>query len=147
MHDGRLSWAELASLTGAGTATARRRVNRLISSGIVTFRCEIAHSLAGWPIQASLLGQAPAAAVDRISQALTTCPECRFVATVTGTANIYSTFWVRDLGALQRLEARTSSNFPSLTVVDRMVALSTPKQMGHLCDQEGRRIGTVPISP
>ena len=146
-HDGRLSWAELASVTGASAATARRRVNRLISSGIVTFRCEIAHSLAGWPIQASLLAQAPAVDVDSICQALASWPECRFVAAVTGTANIYATFWVRDLGEVQRLEARTSANFPSLTVADRMVALSTPKRMGHLCDHEGRRIGLVPISP
>jgi DNA-binding Lrp family transcriptional regulator len=146
-HDGRLSWAELAALTGASTATARRRVNRLISSGIMTFRCEIAHALAGWPIQASLLAQAPAVDVDRICQALASWPECRFVAAVTGTANIYATFWVRDLGELQRLEARTSGNFPSLDVIDRMVALSTPKRMGHLCDGEGRRVGIVPISP
>jgi DNA-binding Lrp family transcriptional regulator len=146
-RDGRLTWAELSSLTGASTATARRRVSRLISSGIMTFRCEIAHPLAGWPIQASLLAQAPAADVDRICQVLATWPECRFVAAVTGTANIYATFWVRDLGELQRLEAKTSINFPSVTVVDRMVALSTPKRMGHLCDQEGRRVGIVPISP
>lgn len=146
-NDGRLSWAELASLTDASTATARRRVNKLISSGIVTFRCELAHSLAGWPIQASLLAQAPASEVDRVCRVLAAWPECRFLAAVTGTANIYATFWVRDLGELQRLEARTSGNFPALTVVDRMVALNTPKRMGHLCDDEGRRTGTVPISP
>lgn len=147
VHDGRLSWAELAALTGASTATARRRVTRLISSGIVTFRCEIAHSLAGWPIQASLLAQAPGEDLDSICQTLSTWPECRFVAAVTGTANIYATFWVHDLGSVQRLEAETRGTMPSLTVVDRMVALSTPKRMGHLCDLEGRRIGIVPISP
>lgn len=146
-HDGRLSWAELSGLTGTSTATARRRLGRLMSSGIVAFRCEIAHPLAGWPIQASLLAQAPAADLDRICQGLAAWPECRFVAAVTGAANIYSTFWVRDLGELQRLEARTSNSFPSLTVLDRMVALSTPKRMGHLSDSEGRRVGTVPISP
>ncbi|MDQ0756034.1 Lrp/AsnC family transcriptional regulator [Arthrobacter sp. B3I4] len=146
-NDGRLSWAELASLTDASTATVRRRVNKLISSGIVTFRCELAHSLAGWPIQASLLAQTPAADVDRICRVLAAWPECRFLAAVTGTANVYATFWVRDLGELQRLEARTSGHFPSLTVVHRMVALNTPKRMGHLCDDEGRRTGTVPISP
>ena len=145
--DGRLGWAELASLTGASTATARRRVNRLISSGIMTFRCEIAHPLAGWPIQASLLGVAPGQDLDRIGRELAAWPECRFVAAVTGTANLYATFWVRDLGELQRVEARTSAAFPTLGVLDRMVALSTPKRMGHLCDAEGRRIGTVPISP
>lgn len=146
-HDGRLSWAELASLTGASAATARRRVNRLVSSGIMTFRCEIAHPLAGWPIQASLLAQAHGGAVDHIGRELASWPECRFVAAVTGPANIYATFWVRDLGELQRLEARTSTNFPSLNVLDRMVALNTPKRMGHLCDDEGRRTGVVPICP
>lgn len=146
-RDGRLGWAELAGLTGTSTATARRRVNRLISSGIVTFRCEVAHALAGWPVQASLLAHAPAKDVDPLCRALAALTECRFVAAVTGAANIYATFWVQNLGELQRLEASTSIKLPSLTVVDRMVALRTPKRVGHLCDQEGRRIGMVPITP
>lgn len=146
-NDGRLSWVELALAAGTSPATCRRRVNRLIASGIVTFRCEIAHSLAGWPVQASLLGQAPASDLDHICHVLAAWAECRFVAAVTGAANVYATFWVQDLGALQRLEANISSALPTLTILDRMVGLNTPKRMGHLCDLEGRRTGTVPISP
>jgi DNA-binding Lrp family transcriptional regulator len=147
VRNGRLTWIELAQATDCSTATARRRVERLVSSGIVTFRCEIAQSLAGWPIQASLLAKAPAKDVDAICQQLATWPACRLVAAVTGEANVYMTFWVHNLGEIQRLETTLSSRMPTLDVTERMIALNTPKRMGHLCDNEGRHIGVHPIAP
>ncbi|HSU48715.1 MAG TPA: AsnC family transcriptional regulator [Arthrobacter sp.] len=83
VRDGRLSWIELAQDTGSSTATVPRRVNKLVASGIVTFRCEIANSFAGCPIQASLLAQAPAKDLDAICSTLAAWPESRLVAAVT----------------------------------------------------------------
>ena len=68
---------------GSSTATVPRRVNKLVDSGIVTFRCEIANSFAGCPIQASLLAQAPAKDLDAICSTLAAWPESRLVAAVT----------------------------------------------------------------
>ena len=147
VRDGRRSWMELAQETGSSTATVRRRVNKLVASGIVTFRCEIANSFAGWPIQASLLAQAPAKDLDSICRALAGWPESRLVAAVTGPANVYLTLWAQNLGEVQRLESVISSKMPSLAVVDRTITLNMPKRMGHLCDSEGRRVGVQPISP
>jgi DNA-binding Lrp family transcriptional regulator len=147
VRNGRLTWIELALATDCSTATARRRVERLVASGVVTFRCDIARSLAGWPIQASLLAKAPAKDVDFICEQLTSWPACRLVAAVTGDANVYATFWVRNLGEIQRLETALSSRMPTLDVTERMIALDTPKRMGHLCDKDGRHIGVHPIAP
>src|SRR3954453_23509966 len=48
--DGRASYAALAEATGISQPTARRRVERLISSGAVLLRTEVAAPLAGWPV-------------------------------------------------------------------------------------------------
>lgn len=147
VRDGRLSWIDLAKRTGVSTATARRRINRLRSAGIVTFRCDFAGSLAGWPLSISLLAHAPASEVDTICRTLATLPESRVVAAVTGPANIFATLWVHDLGEIQRLEAAIDERLPAMAITDRIVGLHTAKRMGHILDEEGRRTGITPIAP
>lgn len=146
-RDGRLSWMGLAQETGSSTATVRRRLNKLVASGIVTFRCEIANSFADWPIQASLPAQTPAKDLDSICRTLAAWPESRLVAGVTGPTNVYLTLWAQILGEVQRLEALISCKIPSLAVVDRTITLNTPKRMGHRFDVDGRRVGVQHISP
>ena len=147
VRDGRLTWIELARRTGVSTATARRRVTRLSTAGIVAFRCDVADSLAGWPIPVSLTGSARASELDSICRGLAALPECRLVAAVTGRANIFATLWVRTPADAQRLEAAISERVPAMRITDRIVGLHTQKRMGHLLDHEGRRVGVRPISP
>ncbi|WP_148667694.1 MULTISPECIES: hypothetical protein [unclassified Arthrobacter] len=94
-----------------------------------------------------MLAKAPAKDVDFICEQLAAWPACRLVAAVTGEANVYATFWVRNLGEIQRLETALGSRMPTMNVTERMVALDTPKRMGHLCDKDGRHIGVHPIAP
>lgn len=147
VRDGRLGLAELATRTATSPATVRRRLRRLEDSAILTFRCDVASALAGHPVPVSLLGQVPARDIGTIHRAFAALPDCRLVAAVTGTANIFATLWVHDLGDIQRRETALCARLPTLTVTDRIVGLHTAKRMGHLLDEEGRRIGVRPISP
>lgn len=147
VKDGRLSWAELAERTGASTATVRRRLRRLESSGVVTFRCDIAPSLAGRPVPVSLLANAPSGDVDTVHQVLAAHPDCRLAAAVTGPANVFATFWLSDLADLPRLERSLSRRLPALSVTDRIVGLRTVKRMGHLLDEEGRHVEAREFAP
>ncbi|WP_329065748.1 Lrp/AsnC family transcriptional regulator [Amycolatopsis sp. NBC_01480] len=147
VRDGRLAWVELAHRAGVSTATVRRRITRLSTAGVVAFRCDVAHSLAGRPIPVSLLGSAPASGLDSICRGLAALPECRLVAAVTGRANIFATLWVRNPADAQRLEAAISERVPAMSLRDRIVGLRTEKRMGHLLGEEGRRVGVRPISP
>ncbi|MFE2089518.1 hypothetical protein [Streptomyces sp. NPDC059460] len=54
---------------------------------------------------------------------------------------------MHDLGDIQRHETALCARLPTLTVTDRIVGLHTAKRMGHLLDEEKRRIGVQPISP
>jgi DNA-binding Lrp family transcriptional regulator len=147
VHDGRLSWMELADRTGVSTATARRRVSRLRSHGIVTFRCELANALTNWPLSVSLLGSAPAGEADAVCRSLAGMSGCRVASAVTGPANIFATVWVSDISDIQRLEVAITARHPALTITDRIVGLRTTKRMGHLLDEQGRRTGTRAIAP
>ncbi|MGG2464345.1 Lrp/AsnC family transcriptional regulator [Streptomyces sp. RGM 3693] len=147
VRDGRLGLAELAERTATSPATVRRRLRRLTESAVLTFRCDVASALAGRPVPVSLLGQVPARDIGTVHRTLAALPECRLVAAVTGPANIFATLWVHDLGDIQRREIALCARLPTLTVTDRIVGLRTAKRMGHLLDEEGRRIGIQPISP
>ncbi|WP_164259605.1 Lrp/AsnC family transcriptional regulator [Streptomyces sp. SID10853] len=147
VRDGRLGLAELAERTATSPATVRRRLRRLTDSSVLTFRCDIASALAGRPVPVSLLGQVPARDIGTTHRTLAALPECRLVAAVTGPANIFVTLWVHDLGDIQRRETALCARLPTLTVTDRIVGLHTVKRMGHLLDDEGRRVGVQPISP
>ena len=145
--DGRLTWVELAQRTGTSTATVRRRLRRLESSGVVAFRCDVAASLAGRPVPVSFMANVPAADVAAVHRVLAQLPQCRVAAAVTGPANIFATFWAHDLGDVQRLERSVCSQVPSFAVQDRIIGLRTVKRMGHLLDVEGRHAGTQRFCP
>ncbi|MBO1332202.1 Lrp/AsnC family transcriptional regulator [Streptomyces sp. VRA16 Mangrove soil] len=147
VRDGRLGLAALAERSASSPATVRRRLRRLTDSGVLTFRCDMATELAGRPLPVSLLGRAPARDIPTVHRTLAALPECRLVAAVTGTANIFTTLWVHDLGDVQRREAALCARLPTLTVTDRIVGLHTVKRMGHLLDADGRRTGVRPIRP
>lgn len=147
VRDGRLGLAELAERTATSPATVRRRLRRLTDSAVLTFRCDIASALAGHPVPVSLLGQVPARDIGTVHRTFAALPECRLIAAVTGPANIFATLWVHDLGDIQRRETALCARLPTLTVTDRIVGLHTAKRMGHLLDEQGRRIGVQPISP
>ncbi|MGW1005255.1 Lrp/AsnC family transcriptional regulator [Streptomyces sp. NPDC002520] len=147
VRDGRLGLAVLADQADTSPATVRRRLRRLTDCGALAFRCDMASALSGHPVPVSLLGRTPARDIATAHRTLAALPECRLVAAVTGTSNIFATLWVHDLGDIQRREAALCSRLPTLTVTDRIVGLHTVKRMGHLLDEEGRRTGMHPIRP
>ncbi|WP_305127502.1 Lrp/AsnC family transcriptional regulator [Streptomyces longispororuber] len=147
VRDGRLGLAALAEHADSSPATVRRRLRRLDDSGILTLRCDMAAALAGRPVPVSLLGRAPARDTAAVHRTFAALPECRLVAGVTGRANIFATLWVHDLGDIQRRETALCARLPTLTVTDRIVGLHTVKRMGHLLDEDGRRVGLRAIRP
>ncbi|MGY1433900.1 hypothetical protein [Streptomyces reniochalinae] len=95
----------------------------------------------------TFLGRAPARDLNAVHRTLAALPECRVVAAVTGPDNVLATLWLPGVGDIQRRETALCARLPSLTVTDRIVGLRTVKRMGHLLDEQGRRLGTRPIRP
>jgi DNA-binding Lrp family transcriptional regulator len=143
--DGRASYAALAQVAGISQPTARRRVDRLISSGAVLLRTDVAAPLAGLPVMVVLSADAPAARLDDAAARLGRLRQVRLSATLAGTPSLLVIAWLASLDEVHRFEQDLVHRVPEVEVVDRLVVLRSVKRMGHLLDPEGRSTGTVPM--
>ncbi|MEV0742866.1 Lrp/AsnC family transcriptional regulator [Streptomyces sp. NPDC050549] len=144
--DGRASYASMASALGVAEHTVRRRIRELVDAGVLVFRCDFAHELAGWPVTMTFRAQVPAAQLDRVGHELSSMPEVRLCVAVTGEANLFVLAWLRSVADGRALETTLENRFPDLRVVDRAVTLRVFKRMGRLLDDHGRATGFVPIA-
>ncbi len=145
--DGRRSAADLARITGRPPATARRQVSRLLSSDLLSFRCELAQVRSRWPTVCTWLARVPTDDVDRTVRSLATLPELRLCASTAGATNLLFTVWSRSPGELIRLERLLAEKLPSLRLEESAVMLRAPKRMGWILDADGRNTGEVVPSP
>ncbi|RXS87876.1 Lrp/AsnC family transcriptional regulator [Streptomyces sp. TM32] len=145
--DGRRTAAELAALTSTSVSTTRRRLERMVREGLVSFRCEVSDVISGWPVHAYFWARVPAHELDRIAQTLLTLPEIRMCAAITGTDNLLVIVWLRSLGDSQRLETGLAERFPTLTLTERAIVLRMSKRMGWLLDDHGRRTSPISLDP
>ncbi len=141
--DGRASYAALASATGISQPTARRRVDRLLDTGAVLLRTEVAAPLVGLPVMVVLSADAPAGRLDDVAARLGRLRPVRLSATLAGTPSLLVVAWLASLEDVHRFEQELAVAAPDVAVVDRLVVLRAVKRMGHLLDAEGRATGTV----
>lgn len=145
--DGRASYTALAERLGAAPDTIRRRTTRLIATGRLHARCEVARPLSQWPVAALLWAQAPPLELARAARAVTGMREVRLCAAVTGRDNLLVVGWVRSVEDAHRFEARVAERAPGIAITDRAITLWTVKLSGQLLDQRGFRTGSVPLDP
>ncbi|MFG2222738.1 Lrp/AsnC family transcriptional regulator [Streptomyces sp. NPDC048644] len=143
--DGRASYTALADACGTSVDTVRRRTKRLLGSGAVQIRCEIARPLSERPVAAVLWAQVPSDTVEHTARVIAGMRDIRLCAGITGRHNLLVIAWVRSVDDVQRLETRVTGKAPGLVIGDRAVALWPVKLSGHLLDENGYRRGTVPI--
>lgn len=142
-HDGRLSFADLARLTGRRPATVRRQVARLNASGIMRFRCEVSQESSRWPICCTWFCRLDSTHVSDTVQFLRDIPEIRGCFSTTGESNFMFIAWTRSVHDLLRIEKSVTEAEPALRLLDSAVALTTRKRIGWLLDQSGCATGEV----
>ena len=131
--DGRLSYAELAGVTGWSESRVARRVEALRSAGALYFDLEIATELLGHPVSALLwLGVAPAD-IAHVGESLAREPETAFTAVVTGPANLMVAVTCRDTAHLYRFLTDRVGALPVRTL-ETSTVLRRVKQAGSLMD-------------
>ena len=131
--DGRLSYAELAGVTGWSESRVARRVEALRAAGALYFDLEIANELLGYPLSAVLwLGVAPAD-IAQVGESLAREPETAFTAVVTGPANLMVAVPCRDTAHLYRFLTDRVGALPVQTL-ETSTVLRRVKQAGSLMD-------------
>ncbi|MER7498811.1 Lrp/AsnC family transcriptional regulator [Nonomuraea pusilla] len=147
LRDGRASYAELADAAGVSERTAQRRLSRLLASGDLDFRCDLARPHAGWHSSAVLWLRVPDGLLEETGRALLGWPETRTCAALAGARNLLLTVGLHAVSDLHPLVVRLEERFPYATIVDRQVVLRQSKLYGRLLGPSGRCTGVVPIDP
>ncbi|WP_019068127.1 Lrp/AsnC family transcriptional regulator [Streptomyces hokutonensis] len=142
--DGRMSIRALATATGVGLTTVRRRLQSLLASR-VSLRCDLARPLSGWPLSAVYFASVPAQYLEETSRVLSSVREVRSCAITAGPHNLVIDVWLRALADVHTFEAHLSRRLPRLVIDDRSVVLRTVKHMGRLLDRDGCCVGVVPL--
>lgn len=142
-RDGRATAADLARATGRNPASVRRQLSRLLGSGILAFRCEVAQEASRWPLHCTWLARVPAAEQDRTAEAIATLPELRLCVTTTGNTNMMVSVWTRSQTDLMRVERLLNEKLPWFAIEESVINLRTLKRMGWMLDEAGRATGEV----
>jgi DNA-binding Lrp family transcriptional regulator len=145
--DGRTPYQELASMAGISDRTVQRRLSRLVTTGDVDFRCDLARPNAGWPAAAVLWLQVPDDLLDKTGTDLLDWPETRTCAAVAGPSNMLLTVGLHAVSDLHSLVSRISERFPYARVVDRQLVMRQSKLYGRILDPSGRWTSVVPVNP
>ncbi|GAA4499359.1 AsnC family transcriptional regulator [Actinoallomurus oryzae] len=144
-RDGRASYEELATATGASPSTVRRRLYRLLDSGALTLRCEVSRSFSGRPVSATLWIDVPHHALADAAAHLAGLPQTRMCAAVVGHSDLALTVWLRSVEELQPLEMEIAAAVPNLVVAERTLTLRHVKLMGRVLRDDGRAARAVPL--
>ncbi|MFD7020925.1 Lrp/AsnC family transcriptional regulator [Streptomyces sp. NPDC059161] len=116
-EDARISLTDLSRRLGFSVATAGRRVSSLLERQIVQLRTEIEPALLGRPFEAQLHLKVSPVGLEQVGAGLADCPEVRYCAAVTGTANLLAQVCVESEADLYRFLGERLGALPHITEV------------------------------
>lgn len=144
--DGRASLVSLADATGLSVSTVRRRLDDLIRREEVMFRCDVALPQSGWPIALWIWGYCDPNDTETIDTLVRRIPGTRVCLRISGgQPNLLLGLAARSLHEVPIIETQVAQAAPRLTVLDRSMVLRFIKRMGHLLDDSGRSVRSVPM--
>lgn len=144
-RNGRATAADIANATGLHPATARRQLQRALSSGTLSFRCEVAQGLVGYPIVCQWMGRLPAAGHAEAARVLATLGALRLCASTTGSTNFTFMMWLRTAADIMNMERTVAEKLPNLALAESVVINNIPKRVGWLLNRDGTATGEVVV--
>lgn len=145
--DGRRSYEELSMELGTSAYAIRRRISFLLRSADITFRCDVARPLFGFPTSALLLVDLPDSQMQQFCQAIGKWTETRFCASVASASNVILIFGTKSLNHLEQLFIKLEQEFPNAQINDRRLVLRPIKLYGRLVEEDGRASSVIPVDP
>ena len=145
--DGRATYSELSEKVDVSARSVQRRIGRLVATGDIDFRCDLARSLAGWPTSAILWITMPDSLLESTGQALLRWPQTRTCAALAGPNNMLLTVALHSASELHELVSRLIDEFPHIRIADRQLVLRQSKLYGRVLDSSGRWVRTAVVDP
>ncbi|MCA4134709.1 Lrp/AsnC family transcriptional regulator [Arthrobacter sp. M4] len=145
-RDGRASAAEIARALGRHPATVQRQLGRVLTSKLLSFRCEIAQKYSGYPITVQWFANVPAGGHDQAAAALRGIRNIRFTASTTGRTNFVIIMWLRSLADVLEMELLVQQRVPDIQLVENVVMLNTAKRVGWMLNPDSTATGAVVVT-
>jgi DNA-binding Lrp family transcriptional regulator len=143
--DGRMSYRDLATLTGRSEQMVNRRISAMTRADLIRFRTDFVRPQAGWRVQVLMRLQIPPADLNQVGSVAAGWPESRVCAAVTGDANLILTVLLHQVSDLHDVIRRLHVTCPDVNVVDHNVVLRSAKSWGRLLDADGHSTSVVPV--
>lgn len=129
-RDGRLGYAELASITGWSDSTVKRRVEALRRSGMLSFLLDVPPEAFGFGASARLWMAVPPSSLTSVAEALARHPEISFCAVTTGPTNLLANVNCRDTSDLYRYLTERIGALEEIRSVETAPIIRTVKRAG-----------------
>ena len=143
--DGRATAADIARALGRHPATVQRQLNRVLASGILSFRCEVAQKLSAFPVTCQWFVNVPAGRHEATAAELKTMRNVRLSASTTGPTNFVIIMWLQSLADVMSIELVLQQKVPGMVLVESVIMLSTVKRVGWMLNPDSRASGAVVV--
>ncbi len=128
--DGRASLIDLAAAAGLTPGRVSRRMQSLLSSGILYLDVEITPRALGYLTRANLLLRVHPAQLTAVGRAMALMPEVAFAAAVSGPHNLHAAVHCRDLDALFVFTTDRIGALPGVEALEISPTSRQVKQVG-----------------
>lgn len=146
-RNGRASAAEISRELGRSPATAHRQLTRVVGSGMLSFRCEVAQARAGYPVACKWLAKVPPGQHAAAAAAIGGLRNLRLVASTTGPTNFTIMMWLRTVADVMTAELALQERIPGIELVESVVMLRAVKRVGVMLRPDGTTTGEVVAAP
>ncbi|GAB3534425.1 Lrp/AsnC family transcriptional regulator [Arthrobacter tecti] len=144
-RNGRATAVEIAEVTGQHPSTVRRQLARVLESGTLSFRCELAQDYSGFPISCQWYANVPPSEHARAAEFLRTFRNLRFCASTTGSSNFTFVLWLRNAAGVAETEAEFFAAIPEARILESSVTVRFLKRVGWLLNPDGTATGEVVV--
>ncbi len=144
-RDGRATAAEIARELGRHPATVQRQLNRVLASGFLLFRCEIAQAYSAYPVACQWFANVPAGQHEAAATKIRAISNVRLSASTTGPTNFVIIMWLQSLADVMTAELALQEKVPGIELVESVVMLRTVKRVGWMLNEDSTSSGAVVV--
>lgn len=142
-RNGRATAAEIAGAVGLHPTTARRQLQKILGAGVLSFRCEVANGLVGYPIICQWFARLPAGRHNDAAAQLGSFGALRLCASTTGATNFMFMMWLRTAADIMAVEQAAAKRIPDLELVESVVIANVRKRVGRMLNRDGTATGEI----
>ncbi|MBT2521554.1 Lrp/AsnC family transcriptional regulator [Arthrobacter sp. ISL-28] len=143
--DGRATAADIARGLGRNPATVQRQLNRVLASGILSLRCEVAQRYSSFPVTCQWFVNVPAGQHEAAAAEIRSIRNVRLSASTTGPTNFVIIMWLQSLASVMDAELALQQKVPGIELVESVVMLTTVKRVGWMLNEDSTASGAVVV--